>query len=262
MEQFYVYAHVFHTATSSFCVQRLGLSTSICSGCLKGLPILSNLATNKLLELAPDQMCHISEEDQHNSQHALLQSQIVHEPKEKLTDLAADNLEQTVSNKDKNSEKMHRLGLSIMTYNIWNFFTYEYSGRYHQRISRISEVNCDVVLISITQRLVLKFLRNYFFFQLPMLCWIKFNQQLNDKHQSNNETLLADFLFIFFFFKFHLFSLTFELAPDQMCHISEEEQHNSQHTLLQSQNVHEPKERLTDLAANNNNIINNFCLES
>lgn len=91
MEQFYVYAHVFHTATSSFCVQRLGLSTSVCSGCLKGLPILSNLAANKLLELVPDQICHISEEDQHNSQHALLQSQIVHEPKERLADLAANN---------------------------------------------------------------------------------------------------------------------------------------------------------------------------
>ncbi|BFZ01455.1 hypothetical protein BsWGS_04493 [Bradybaena similaris] len=139
MEQFYIYAHAFHTVTSSFCQQRLGLSTSICSGCLKGLPILSNLAANKLLELTPDQMCQISE-DQHNSHPTLRQSQNVHEPKESLTDLAANNLEHTVSNKDKNSEKMHKLGLSIMTYNIWNFHTYEYNGRYHQRINRISEV--------------------------------------------------------------------------------------------------------------------------
>ncbi|CAG5135499.1 unnamed protein product, partial [Candidula unifasciata] len=140
MEQFYVYAHLFHTAKSSSCEHRLEVPTSKYSDCQIDLTVLSNLAANKLLKMTSDQVCHVSKEDQHGCKNVLLEEQIVPETGERLSDLPATNLKHYISEKDQSNTKIYRQGLTVMTYNIWNFNTYEYSGRYQQRISHISKV--------------------------------------------------------------------------------------------------------------------------
>uniref|UniRef100_A0A0B7A5J5 Endonuclease/exonuclease/phosphatase domain-containing protein n=1 Tax=Arion vulgaris TaxID=1028688 RepID=A0A0B7A5J5_9EUPU len=144
MGQFYVYAHTFHRTFGALHEKHLSRCTSGCTG--EGFPkeliILSNLATNKQLELTPEEKCYIAEAEHFCSLHSLQETHSSAQNRKMETDVPRNTLEHSHSDsiQEQTGQQIDRTELHIMTYNMWNFNTYQQNGDYYQRIDRISKL--------------------------------------------------------------------------------------------------------------------------